>query len=599
MLRTLRENTKTILWIVIIAFVISIFAIWGMNLKSPQSRYKDKGIVGYVDKEPISSQTYSNVINQLYAQLRKEKGEDYNPSKAEDKILREQAWEFLVKKILITKEIQKLNIKVSDDELVTFLKTNPHPSLKKVFKDKNGNFDYQAYLKALADPNMDWTELENWGRSVLPETKLQLYLAGQIHITEKDILDKFRENNLEMKAEYVRVPFTEEKPPYQPGEDEIAKKYNEIKDEFKDPEMRKINIIKIDKKPSPADESDARERAIELRDEILKGKDFAEAAKEASDDDITAPKGGDLGFIKKGDMVKEFEDVAFSLKAGEVSEPVRTNYGYHLIKVDEKKFENGVEKLHVRHILIKVEPGYETMDSLTTLVQDLSEAIVKKGFEKAAEEYKLKVLTPPPFPQGSFIKDLGYVPQVISFAFNHPVDKISAGIDTDAAIYFVKVVDKIPAGVKPLEEVKDIVIAKIREQRKIERALKVAKEIRKEVLAGESLEKAAHKAELEAKETPYFKLHDTIPNIGTNTAFAEACFLLPPSKVSPPIKGVSGYFIIIVKDKKQPNMDDYAKQKKEIMLKLQDERSSRFIADWYDQIRKNSKVVDLRERTLN
>ena len=90
-----------------------------------------------------------------------------------------QAWEATIQKRLIATEIEKLGIRISDDELVSFIRRNPHPSLANVFVDDQGNFDYQAYLAALGDPSADWTQLEAWARSRLPEFKLdQLGLAG-------------------------------------------------------------------------------------------------------------------------------------------------------------------------------------------------------------------------------------------------------------------------------------------------------------------------------------------------------------------------------------------------------------------------------------
>ena len=118
--------------------------------------------------------------------------------------------------------------------------------------------------------------------------------------------------------------------------------------------------------------------------------DFAEAAKEYSDDNATADKGGDLGFFKKGDMAPEFDTVAFALKPGEISEPFRTPFGYHIIKVEERKTEKGIETVHARHILMKVEPGTDTIDSLQTVLRDISTEIHDKGFEKTAADRALK-----------------------------------------------------------------------------------------------------------------------------------------------------------------------------------------------------------------
>ncbi|MFA4949070.1 MAG: SurA N-terminal domain-containing protein, partial [Candidatus Krumholzibacteriia bacterium] len=137
MLRNLRERTKTILWIVVLAFVTSIFAVWGMDLQGPKQRKFDVNVVGNVDKQAISQQAYSDMLNQLYNQVKIQKGENYAPSDMEQSLLADQAWELAVQGRLMQREIDKLHLTVSDAELVSFLRQNPHPSLQSVFKTQD------------------------------------------------------------------------------------------------------------------------------------------------------------------------------------------------------------------------------------------------------------------------------------------------------------------------------------------------------------------------------------------------------------------------------------------------------------------------------
>ena len=302
MLRNLRERTKTILWIVVLTFVISIFAVWGMDLRGPRQRDFDVNVAGTVDKQDISQQAYNDMLNQLYNQVKIQKGENYAPSDMERSLLADQAWELAVQGRLMQREIDKLHLTVSDAELVSFLRQNPHPSLQNVFKTQDGQFDYQAYLKALADPEVDWTELERWGRAAIPEMKLQTYLVAQIHVPENEVLDRFKEQNVTMKARYVQIPIQKlEGAPPSPPTQSSAPSTSKKKEDFKAPAMRRVRVMEIEKKPTAADEEDIKARAADIREDIVKGTlDFAEAAKEYSDDNTTVDKGGDLGFIQEG-----------------------------------------------------------------------------------------------------------------------------------------------------------------------------------------------------------------------------------------------------------------------------------------------------------
>ena len=302
MLKTLRERTKAVLWIVVLAFVISIFALWGMDLRTPERHESDADLAGTVDGEDITYQTYQNSLNQLWTQVKQERGEEYEPSEIERDMLSGQAWELAIQSRLMEREIRDLDITVSDDELVSFLRTNPHPQLIKTFVTEDGQFDYQAYLRALADPEVDWSELERWGRAVIPEIKLQTYLVGQVHIPETELLDRFKERNLTMRAQYVEIPVPTPTGAFETSDTELRVLYDGRKKDFTDPAMRRIRVIEIEKKPSGADEEDASARLADIRSDIVGGRiDFATAAAENSDDAATAAGGGDLGFFKQGE----------------------------------------------------------------------------------------------------------------------------------------------------------------------------------------------------------------------------------------------------------------------------------------------------------
>jgi peptidyl-prolyl cis-trans isomerase D len=421
-----------------------------------------------------------------------------------------------------------------------------------------------------------------------------------VQIPESEALDRFKEQNVQYKAQYVEVPFPKTNPPYDPTDVEIKALYDKRINDFKEPPMRRVRVIEIERKPSAADEREVRDRLNEIRDEIIKGQtDFATAAKDNSDDQSTAEKGGDLGSFKRGDMVAAFDSVAFSIKPGQISMPIRTPYGYHIIQVEERKKEGGVDKTHARHILVKVEPGYDTTDSISTVVKNIAEAIHKNGFEKAAADLKLKTFETAPFPQGMFIKDLGYVPRIISFAFNYKIGDVSSTIDSDAAIYFVKIIQEIPERTKPIEEVKPQLIGEIRSTRDSDAARATAESIRREILTGGNVSAAARAHGLVAKETPLFKALDPIPGIGSNTPFSVACRYLQVGTVSPPILGQGRCYLIKLLQKTEPDLAAFAGERAKIVEDLRNDLASRFWANWSQGIREKARVVDFREKTLD
>jgi hypothetical protein len=247
---------------------------------------------------------------------------------------------------------------------------------------------------------------------------------------------------------------------------------------------------------------------------------------------------------------------------------------------------------------MKVEPGTDTVDSLQNVLKDVSTEIRSKGFDKTAADRKLKVLNPEPFPQGMFIKDLGFVPRIVSFAFNYKTGSVSYGIDSDAAIYIVKILEEIPEGVRPFEEVRAQLAEELRTDRAAEAAGSIAESIRKEMIATGNFDAVARAKGLAVKETPAFKENDQIPEIGANTPFQTACKYLAINAVSPPIRGQGRFYIIKVVERTEPDMTKYAEGRQAIVDALRSELANRFMANWYQGIRDKAKVEDLREKPI-
>ena len=599
MLKQLRENTKTILWVVVVAFVVSIFAVWGMNLTSPSQQMAEEGVVGIVNGISITRVDYSNSFSEVLDQLRQQRGEGFELSPMERRMMTEQAWELAIQKILMSHEMADLKITVSDNELVDFLRRNPHPTLRQVFQTDDGQFDYQEYLDKLSDPTVDWTDLERWGRSVLPELKFQAYLSAQVHVSELEVRERYRRENTVVRAAYVEIPFEIGESAYEPSESELDSIYQTKIDDLTEPESRRVALLEIEKKPTETDEREVRERLLEIQQELLAGRDFAEMAQDYSDDLMSAKKGGDLGFFARGAMIEAFDHIAFSLEIGEISQPVRTEFGYHLIKVEERKTEEGEEKIHARHILMKVEPGYDAIDSLSALIRNLREDMISNGFENTASEYGLTIKQPEPFIEGYFIEGLGFTPRVVNFAFNYNTNSVSAAIEEEQAIYFVKILEKIDERVQPLDEIRAELSDEMNRFQIERKTKRRAESLRQQALTGGNLETAALSAGLEIKQTPSFKRMDTVPGIGGNTAFAVACHLLPSDELSPPIRGRNSYYLISVTERKAPDWDLFVEHRAELMTEIRREKIMRFLANWYDEIRQRADVVDMREQVLN
>jgi len=224
----------------------------------------------------------------------------------------------------------------------------------------------------------------------LKENILQQYIQGIVisKLAKKKGFDKNPELKEQLELlkdniiaiEYLKKEVTNK---VEVSEEDVKAYYESHKDEFKTPEMVRSRhiLIKTDPSASDNDKKKAKEKAEEILKKIKAGEDFAKLASDVSDDTGSKPKGGELGFFPKGRMVKSFEDAAFSLKPGEVSGIVETQFGYHIIKVEEKK-----------------EPGMEPFDTAKEkikqkLLQERTKTKVTEFIEKAMKEANIEVHT--------------------------------------------------------------------------------------------------------------------------------------------------------------------------------------------------------------
>ncbi|MBD3179241.1 MAG: hypothetical protein GF417_06405 [Candidatus Latescibacteria bacterium] len=599
MLKLLRTKTKVILWVVIIAFVGTIFFAWGANYfggggsSNTDSRRND--IVGTVNGVEIPASTYSRNLTQLYSQMREYRGEEYTPGIMERYRLEDQAWEMTVNNILTRQKIEQLGITTTSQELVDFIRKNPHPSLREIFTDEEGNFDYQQYLNALADPNRDWIELENWARSELPRYKLESMLAAKLTVPEREVLEMYKDSQVEVKCRYVVIPVEMEDPPYQPGEEELMAKYEEMKDDLMEGEKRVISYVKLDYQPTARDFREVRYSLQEVRREIERGEsDFTEAAKIYSEDKITADKGGNLGFFSRGEMPEELEETAFSLQPGEISEPVKTDRGYHLIRVEEKD----QDRVNASHILMKVTPGYETRDSIRTMVTGLIDNIKSSSFEDAASDAGLEIHQSEPFTEGGIIQGIGLAPSISDFAFSFDRGDVSSAMQIDDLIYFVKIERVIPEQAKPFEEAIDMLVRLVREERAEQKAREKAADIRKESFVS-SLQSAAEEHNLVMKSTGFFKKNEPVDGFPASSIFVKAAHILPPRSISSPIRGDGEFYLITVLEKTEPEMENYGEKRDSIANRLRRFKSQEVISDWFNELKKEADIVDLRNEPIS
>ncbi len=336
----------------------------------------------------------------------------------------------------------------------------------------------------------------------------------------------------------------------------------------------------------------AKKEAYDIYKKLKAGADFAEMAKEKSKDPGSASRGGDLGWFGKGQMVKPFEKVAFSAKVGVVQKPVKTRFGYHIIKVTDKLKNDFV----IEKIVNEIKPSATTQDRIYNKANDFSYLAKKNDFVKEAELMKYKIQK-----SGVMRKDITAIPglgasrSIVDFVFANNLGTVSDVFKVDKGYVVFKISEIKPEGIRTFDEVKASVNSAAKRELKIDKAMELAKEARAKIGTSGNLELAKEVwPDTKIAKIGNVKVGKTIPTIGRDFAFSEYCYIGKLNEVSEPVRGVRGAYLIKVTQRTPFDKNAYDIQRTSILENLMRTKQREFLNSWIQSIKKEAKIVDER-----
>lgn len=309
---------------------------------------------------------------------------------------------------------------------------------------------------------------------MIPRSKLLRQVTAGIYPSDAELWQSYRERNEQVRAAFVPLNPEERIADGEASvsDAEIRDFYQENReDEFAVPARATVKVAALTKAPTAEDTAAALGRARELRAEIVEeGADFAEVARRASDDDATAENGGDLGTFGRSQMVQAFTDVAFDAPVGEVTEPIRTRFGYHLIRVRDRQQDS----VTASHILVNVERTDDSELRLLTRADSLEAMAESMTLEEAASNLGLEVRRVEINENFPIASGVGRVQEGADWAFEEAsAGDVSPVFENEQAFYALELVSSEPAGHRPLEEVRSSIEQTLRFEKKKERSVSV------------------------------------------------------------------------------------------------------------------------------
>lgn len=355
----------------------------------------------------------------------------------------------------------------------------------------------------------------------------------------------------------------------------------------KDPSVKVSHILV----KTGADEKASKAKADDIYNQLQKGANFAELAKKYSEDPGSASNGGDAGWGTKGSWVNEFYNAAASGKVGQIQKPVKSSFGFHIIKVTDRSDDRFV----VEKIASKIAPSPTTLNKIVRNANELVKLSREGDFQKEAEMLKYNVVETPAFTEkAGFISPLGYNPSLVTWAFSSKVGEISEYFKTPTGYVVAMVSADIKAGVKPFEDLKESVKINVIKEKKLEKMMQAAADA-KAKLGGNSDLKAVSNFYPNVKADTTTEFSGTVfPNVGRDFAFIQYCQKAELNKVSAPVKGLRGAYLIKPVFRTQFNEQDYTAQRNAIRDRLLQQKKSQSFNQWLAKLREDVKVVDER-----
>jgi peptidyl-prolyl cis-trans isomerase D len=604
MLSQMREGKfiRTVLWIVVVSFVISMVFVWGADYQgigcgttAPQG----ERWVGMVADTGLSLRDFDRRYRQGIDQMSRGRQPGQVISEDEKIRLLDQVFDGMVNETLFRLEVERLGLEPIDQEIYNVLRFNPPEMLKQQFLDGEGNFDQETYNMALSNPNIDWRPFENLVRTSLPGLRLQQLLQSSIHVGEGEIRQEFERRFAKANVRFAGKNWRDvELADADPEESVLEQWFQKHLDDYQDGERYTIQAAKLSRDPSQDDEDFVLSRMDFIRSEILeRGRDFAEMAQEYSQDMSNAENGGDLGWFGRGRMVDEFTDATFAMSEGEVSQPVRTQFGYHLIKLEEHRIDGPDEEVKARHILLKVEPSPTTRDSLMALADSLYTMGDETGsLATATTHFEIELLAPAPFTERESIEGIGFGSAIKARIATMNEGETTRLLRARDADYIVQLTKKQEGGTAEFASVQSRVLNDWKTEQKKAMARTVAEKFLQDIKAGQSWDDATSSAGITIQEPELFAFRDYVPGVGSESAFQSVTFMLNAGDTSGVIETEQGYFVLEVIEKIESPKDQYPTEHDAIRDNLFNAAQGSYFMSWLENIKERFQVEDYREQ---
>ncbi len=645
MIRFLQTPGKTkkivlggLLMIICVAMVITLIP---GGLGSDLLGQPGKGVIAKVDGSDITAEEVRQTARQMAQQQAQQYGK--NAAMLMPLLLQQatrQAAEQLITRQALVSEAEHMGMHVTPEEVQDDLQ---HGRYAGTFFPGGTFIGQTEYEEMLSRANLTPATFEDAVGKDLLLSKLRALIAGSANVSEKEVRDQFTKQNTKVKFDYavlkqddlrkglhptdaeLKAFYDQHKNSYansvpekrkikyalidlnkikdsvQVSHDELQAYYDQHRDQYRTPEQVKVSHILI-KTPLPGPDgkvdekgvTTAQNRAADLLKQLKSGAKFEDLAKKYSEDPGSAKEGGSLGWIGKGRTVPEFEKAAFSLPKGQISDLVKSSYGFHIIRVDDKQDAHLKTLDEVKSEIEPILKQQKAQQIAQKQAEELLNQAKTAGLDAAAAAKNIPVITTDFIARRDLLPGLGpsnqFMDAVFSAAEKSPPDL--APTAQGFAVYQLQEIK--PASTPSFEEIRTRVEGEFKNERSSILLSQKTQELSDRAKAEHDLKRAAKELGATVKTSDFVLPDGQVPDLGSMGGQAAVVFTMKPGDISGPINSGANGAVISLLDKQAPSDADFAAKRDQIRDSLLQEKQQElfalFVSNLRDQMEKNGKI---------
>mgnify|MGYP001546501762 FL=1 len=627
MLKVFRDNLKYlswVLWLVIVVFVLFVFVDFGATVPTGSTIPTDAAAtVGDMD---VTFGEFERSYRQAEETYRQIYGDQFNRELAQQMGLPMTVLDSLVADKILLQEADRMGLRVTDEEVRQAILEYP------AFQAASGGFiGEERYRQILRSNGFTVDSFEQMIRTQLLGQMVRDVLSANLFISDDDVLASYKDQVEQAKIRFVQLPASSMADEVVASPEEIAAYFEEHKEELRIPEQRVFDYLLLDQialrdtlelseeelfdyyEANPDEfaqeeqirarhillqvgsertEEQAEEQMSAIRGRLEAGEDFAALATELSDDPGSKTQGGDLGFFGRGQMIAEFEEAAFNAQPGEVVGPVKTNFGYHLIRVEERRdagrtsFTDAQEQIRSRLL------AQRAQDLAESKATELAERIDKEGLTTrealqllADTETGVTFLTTPAFSLEDNVPGIGRGTGFSAVAFELDQDEVSEPLRATAGWTILRLAEIREPRIPALDDVRDEVASTVRQEKQMRLATERMVEARQRLDAGGSLDEVAEELGLTVRESGQFGRGGSVAGLGNNPEVASAALALDIGDFAGPLTHENQALLFEVVERQRFDPQEFEAQKEQAREAVRSEKLNRLLASLVTQRR--------------